>query len=226
MKSVVFILAESALELIPVQLQKDPRVIKSCSNFGRKPSECLLDKSLHYWAMQGLKDSEKRGRPDIAYHVLLNVTSSPVYKSDKLSFYIHTYDNFIIKVGSQLRPPKSYFRFEGLIVDLYNKRIIKDEKGSVLLELKRGKVKDILKENNLERAVGFDVNGELVSYEAAAKAILEGSGAFVIGGFPSGEFSEETSALFEKKYSVSREVLDADLVACRIVYEIEKALGV
>ncbi len=220
---ITFVLAESALELIPESLRKDPRVIKSCRKFGKRPEECLLDKSLHYWAMNGLKDSEKRGRPDIVYHVLLDVTSSQLYRKGLLDFYIHTYDDNIIKIGKGVRPPKAYFRFEGLMVDLFRKKVIEDGQGNVLLELRKGKVKDVLKEAGHESAVGFEVGGELVTFEAAARRVYD-AGAFIIGGFPAGSFSDETTSLMSSKISVAREVLDADAVVCRVIYELERLL--
>jgi rRNA small subunit pseudouridine methyltransferase Nep1 len=221
---VTFILAEAALEPIPSSLRKDARIIKSCKKLGKKPDKCLLDKSLHYWAMDRLVDKEKRGRPDIAYHVMLDVTSSPLYKSGLLDFFVHTYNDYIIKVGNNVRPPRTYVRFEGLILDLFEKKIIKDINGNVLLELKRGKVKDILSEIGTSSAVGFDVNGELVTYENAAKQIISGQKVFIVGGFPTGDFSIETSSLFAKKFSLAREMLEADTVTCRLIYEIEKVL--
>ncbi|MCP8317603.1 MAG: 16S rRNA methyltransferase, partial [archaeon] len=63
-KSLVLILAESALELIPHELWKHPSVVKHASSKGKKVSEILLDRSYHHSAMLRLKDSEKRGRPD------------------------------------------------------------------------------------------------------------------------------------------------------------------
>ncbi len=220
---VTFILAEAALETLPVSLQKDPRVISSCKKFGKKPENCLLDKSLHYWAMDKLKDKEKRGRPDIAFRVVQDVTSSPLYKSGMLNFFIHTYNDYVIEFGDNVRPPHAYFRFEGLIVDLFKKKTIKDANGKVLLQVRHGKVKDVLNGMGLSSAVGFEINGEKSTYEQAAAEIVAG-GAFIIGGFPSGNFSTETASIFSKKLSLSQETIETDTVACRVIYELEKIL--
>ncbi|MDP8022896.1 MAG: ribosome biogenesis protein [Nitrososphaeria archaeon] len=220
---VTFILAEAALETLPASLQKDPRVINSCKKLGKKPENCLLDKSLHYWAMDRLKDREKRGRPDIAYRVIQDVASSPLYKKGMMNFFVHTYNDYIIQFGENVRPPHAYFRFEGLMLDLFEKKVIKDPEGKVLLQLKRGKVKDVLNETGKSSAVGFDVDGEKVTYEQAA-AHVANYGAFVIGGFPAGNFSKETSSIFSKKLSFSQETIETDTVACRLIYELEKIL--
>ncbi len=220
---VTFILAEAALENLPATLKKDSRVINSCKKLGKKPESCLLDKSLHYWAMDRLKDREKRGRPDIAYRVIQDVASSPLYKNGFLNFFIHTYNDYIIQFGEKVRPPHAYFRFEGLIIDLFKKKVIKDPKGKALLQVKRGKVKDILNEIGASSAVGFEVDGESISYGQAAEQIAK-EGVFVVGGFPVGNFSEETSSIFSKKFSLSKETMETDTVACRLIYELEKIL--
>ena len=53
------VIAESALELVPLELQKHNSVIASARRFNKKPSEILLDISWHFAAMKGIKNEIK-----------------------------------------------------------------------------------------------------------------------------------------------------------------------
>jgi rRNA small subunit pseudouridine methyltransferase Nep1 len=50
--------------------------------------------------------------------------------------------------------------------------------------------------------------------------------AFVIGGFPRGHFSNETSAFIARLYSIADYTLEAHVVIARIIYECEKILHI
>jgi rRNA small subunit pseudouridine methyltransferase Nep1 len=62
-----FVLAESALELVPEEIRSKQAVVNDSKRRGLDASEILLDRSFHHSAMTSLKDSEKRGRPDIVH---------------------------------------------------------------------------------------------------------------------------------------------------------------
>ena len=61
------ILSESALELVPYELQKHPSVISHAKKLQKHPSEILLDNYWHFAAMKGIKNEIKRGRPDLVH---------------------------------------------------------------------------------------------------------------------------------------------------------------
>ena len=58
------ILSESALELVPYELQEHPSVVSHAKKLRKYPSDILLDNSWHFAAMKGIKNEIKRGRPD------------------------------------------------------------------------------------------------------------------------------------------------------------------
>lgn len=126
---VVLLLAESALETVPMEIVNHPAVVKHARRKGKKATEILLDRSFHHSAMKGLELEYKRGRPDIVYHVLLDVTNSPLYREGKLIFLIHTIGDWVIRVRSGVRPPRAYFRFEGLMEKLFKERSIRSRDG-------------------------------------------------------------------------------------------------
>jgi rRNA small subunit pseudouridine methyltransferase Nep1 len=50
--------------------------------------------------------------------------------------------------------------------------------------------------------------------------------AFTIGGFPKGHFSDNTTMMFNRLYSIGKFRLEAHVVIARILYECEKVLFV
>ncbi|MGI0068795.1 MAG: ribosome biogenesis protein, partial [Nitrosopumilaceae archaeon] len=139
------VLAESALELIPPELQNHNSVLASSRRFNKKPSEILLDVSWHFAAMKGIEDEIKRGRPDLIHFCLLEACSIPLYFENKIRVFVHTIDNRIIFVGKGVRLPKSYHRFLGLIEKLYSTGKI-EENNKKLLEIKEMDFESLIKE--------------------------------------------------------------------------------
>ena len=73
------ILAESALEIVPKELQNHASVISYCKRNEKKPSDILLDNSWHFSAMKGIKNEIKRGRPDIIPVSYTHLTLPTIY---------------------------------------------------------------------------------------------------------------------------------------------------
>ncbi len=218
------VLAETGLEKIPDEFINDARTARSCASVGRDKRECLLDRSLHHWMLKGMADGEKRGRPDIAYHILLDVTDSLLYKKGNLNLFIHTYDDNVIKIGSMVRPPRSYFRFEGLMIDLFRRQRIEAD-GNILLEISKMSLCELFK-NIGKPVIGLSSSGKPVKIEALASKIASTGSTFVIGGFPKGDFSNETIMVFDEMVSINPNSLEATNVATRVIYELEKIDGV
>ena len=117
------ILAESALELVPLELQDHPSVLSHAQKLGKNPSEILLDNSWHFAAMKGINNEIKRGRPDLVHFSILEATTIPLYLQNKIKIYIHTIDDKVIYIGENVHIPKSYHRFEGLIEKLFLEKV-------------------------------------------------------------------------------------------------------
>jgi rRNA small subunit pseudouridine methyltransferase Nep1 len=219
---VVLLLAESALETVPPEIANHPAVVKHARRKGKKATEILLDRSFHHSAMKGLELEYKRGRPDIVYHVLLDVTNSPLYREGKLTFIIHTIGDWVIRVGSGVRPPRAYFRFEGLMEKLFKERSIRSRDGKVLFSIEKRDVGGLMEELSPDLVIGFSRIGEYRSLEDVVKDCRFGKPLFIIGGFPKGHFSDRLMNRIDRLYSIHKMRLDSSLVAARLVYEIEK----
>jgi rRNA small subunit pseudouridine methyltransferase Nep1 len=216
------IISESALELVPYELEDHPSVVSHARKLGKHSSEILLDNSWHFAAMKGIKNEIKRGRPDIVHFSILEATTIPLYLENKLNLFVHTIDNKVIRFGKNVHLPKSYHRFQGVIEKLYQeKKIISNNE--MLLEIKEQTFSELLAEIKPSKIVGFSTEGELSSYEKIAAQISDNS-CIVLGGFQKGHFSDSVQNKITDLYSVGNESFEGHVVTSRILYEYEKTI--
>ena len=216
------IIAETALETVPKSIAKHPSVVKHASKIGKPTDEILLDRSYHHGAMLKLKDAGRRGRPDLVHFALLEATSTPLYHKNMLKVYVHTAANKVIFLNENVRLPKSYFRFEGLMEELFKNRNVRTD-GNVLMELKDMEFCDLVGKLRPAKVIGLSRIGAKSSVEEVAK-MVDYDTAIVVGGFPRGHFSNNISSKINYTYSISDLVLEAHVVIARILYECEKIL--
>ncbi|GIU70827.1 MAG: 16S rRNA methyltransferase [Candidatus Nitrosocaldaceae archaeon] len=211
------IIAEAALELVPKELQNHRSVINHSKRLNRKPSEILLDRSYHHHAMLRLKDRWKRGRPDLVHISLLAVTSTPLYREGLIDLYLHTITDKVLYFKN-VRLPRAYNRFEGLIIDLFKKKSIKND--DMFMEVKDMDLVSLLNYIKPNYVVGLSRLGKPSSAEEVSKK----EGAIIVGGFPRGHFSNIITSNIDELVSISRYALDTHVVCSRIIYEFEKRL--
>ena len=216
------ILAESSLEIVPQELQSHPSVTSYCKRNKKKSSEILLDNSWHFAAMKGISNEIKRGRPDITHLSLLSICNTPLYQQNKIKVFVHTINNQVITLGEQVRLPKSYHRFQGIIEKLFKEQKIElsDKK---LLEMENMTFEELLNKLNPKQIIGFSTEGKSSTFEESVKTISEDS-CIVIGGFQKGHFKKENEKIIKKAFSIHDSSLEAHLVASRLVYEYEKTI--
>jgi rRNA small subunit pseudouridine methyltransferase Nep1 len=246
------LIAEAALETVPVQIVDHPSVRNHAKRMGKPPDQTLLDRSYHHSAMvhANLKSQWKRGRPDIVHFALIEALSTPLFMTGRLNVYLHTINDRLISIGRNLRIPKSYFRFEALMIDLFKKKIIrsgndndyadnnyniknnkKNRDTNILLQLHEDMTFEKVIRNMVKpsRLVGLST----VGVQSNAKSIVvenisveSTDCAFVIGGFAKGHFSNNTLALLNRVYSIAEYRLEAHVVIARMLYECEKLLHI
>ena len=216
------ILAESALELVPRELQNHNSVLAYSKRVNKKPSEVILDVSWHFAAMKGIKNEIKRGRPDLIHFCLLEACSIPLYFTNKLRIYVHTIDDKVVFLGENVRLPKSYHRFIGLIEKLYSTGII-EEDGKKLLEIKNMDFGKLIDKINPKEIIGLSTKGATNSYEKLAKVVGKDS-CIVVGGFSKGHFSDQILKRMNNLVSVDKNPLEAHVIISRVLYEYEKEL--
>jgi len=216
------IIAEAALEIVPKSIAKHPSVVSHAIRKGKPADEILLDRSYHNSAMLKLEDAGRRGRPDLVHFALLEATSTPLYRRNMLKVYVHTVANKVIFMGENVRLPKSYFRFEGLMEDLFkNKRT--SSNSELLIELKDMDFCELVSKLKSKKIVGLSRIGAKSNAEEVAK-MVDNDTAIVIGGFPRGHFSANVSSNISYTYAISDLALETNVVVARILYECEKIL--
>ena len=221
----VLILVESAIELVPPGLTKHPSVLKLAEKRGKKPNEILLDRSYHHAAMRSMKDAEKRGRPDIVHTTLLELLGTPLNREGLLQTYVHTVDNRVVEIDSNVRLPVNYDRFVGLLEQLYAVGRV-PEAGEPLLAIRKQTLNQLLGEIKPSTTVAFTTLGEYKDLGKLCEELAkERKPAILIGGFPRRHFSEETLNLADRAVRIDKEALEAWVVASRAVYAYELAIG-
>ena len=219
---IFLILAESALELIPNDLQSHPSVVSHSQKLGKRPSSILLDNSWHFAAMKGIKNEIKRGRPDLVHFSILEATSIPLYLKNKIKIFVHTVNDKVITIGENVHIPKSYHRFTGLIEKLFQEKSITSN-NEKLLSIKNQTFSELVDEIKPTKIIGLSTTGKPTSLEKLVKN-LPGNCCIVIGGFQKGHFSESTQSRFDHMYSIEKTSLEAHVVVARMLYEYEKTI--
>jgi rRNA small subunit pseudouridine methyltransferase Nep1 len=215
-----FVLAESALELIPKEISGRPAVVSDSKRRGLKASEILLDRSFHHSAMQSLKDPEKRGRPDLVHVALLSVTGTPLYLDGKVKVFVHTYPDIVLEISPKTRIPKNYFRFRGLM-----EKALVDMPSDGLIRAYPMQFGDLVRRKlSVDRVFGLSVQGRMMGIPPLANEILAAKNpCVVVGGFPHGHFTEGILRSVNELVRIDAKPLEAHVVASRVVYEVEKA---
>jgi rRNA small subunit pseudouridine methyltransferase Nep1 len=175
--------------------------------------------------MKRLPDSLKRGRPDIVHFSLMEALATPLFMKMKLKVSVHTINDKIITIADNLRIPKSYFRFERLMVSLFRDNVIKSNEGTILMELSDGTFADLIDMIKPDMVIGLSTVGvQSKAQKVAENARSVDHSSLVIGGFAKGHFSENVTRSLGPTYSISNVALETHVVIARILYECEKLL--
>jgi rRNA small subunit pseudouridine methyltransferase Nep1 len=195
------IIADAEIELIPDELLKFPAVRATARRRGKKPSECLLDSSLHYSALRHLKDGGRRGRADITHFCLLLALDSIANRKGMLHTFVHTRNDLVMEFSPDVRLPKNYNRFAGLMEDVLVNGGVWSE-GRQLISLKKESLKSLL-ERLGGRAYLLEEDGKQFSSFASLR-----DATVIIGGFPHGSFISDVGNMC-RRISISGEKLMA-----------------
>jgi rRNA small subunit pseudouridine methyltransferase Nep1 len=221
------ILAESSIERIPPQLVRHPSVIAHARKRNREPSSLILDRSYHHSAMREAERGDasgeflKRGRPDVPFHVLLQVLGSPLNREGLLRTYVHTIDDNVIGLDPHVKLPRNYDRFIGLLEQLYGEKSVPPGERP-LLSIRKCTLPELVSESRVSPVVAFSTLGKPASVEDACLPIVKADApAVLIGGFAHSHFNRSTTQLASQVFLIDREPLDAWVVAARVIYEYE-----
>lgn len=227
MEELVIVLAEAGIELVPQKLWRHPAVRSSAARRGKRPGEILLDVSLHHHAMLGLKDREKRGRPDITHVCLLVALSSMLNRVGLLNVHVYTYQGIWIGISRETRLPRNYNRFVGLVEQLLLRGKVPPDSERPLLWAQRLGFKEGLKEIGGSRVILLDEKGATIHPRELGRALVgEKKPVVVIGAFQRGSFSQEIRDTADDIVSIAPFPLDAWAVVARVIASVEDELDV
>ncbi len=216
------ILLEAALELVPSELSALKSVQRHANKRKKKPNELLLDQSHHGRAMTRLVDGDRRGRPDIVLFCLQSILETPLCKSGLVTIHIQTREGTIIEVRPDVRLPRNYDRFVGLMEQLLLIGRVPPE-GDPLLRIIPGDLSTLFSNLQKEDALAIIAveGGERLSMEGLHSRLPENTDTPVIvgiGAFPHGDFQESTKVQFQTKLELDTEVMMAWHVCSEILW--------
>jgi len=217
-------LVEAGLVTLPEPLRRTKKAASLSRRYGVPPDYIILDVSLFHDEMVKLGISSRLGRPDIVHQFLLATQYSPLNAEGKLRTFIHTAEGHVIYVKPKTRIPKNYFQFVGLIQRLFIHGQV-PPRGEWLMRLERGLgLAEALSRLKAEEPILLHEKGERLTCEVA-RSLKYPPFAFLVGGFPRGDFSGETIRLAKKLYSIKGgRPLDSWLVADRLIACLENEI--
>ncbi len=191
MLSLVVIDAE--LETIPDIMKDDYSIRIQAKKRGKPASKMLLDSNFMHSAIERYfpGESNRRGRPDIIFHLLMTSLESILNKKSGLRVIIHTRNNQIIEINPSIRLPKSYNRFVGLMEDLFDKRAIGPQ-SETLMKVTDGNWKDAL---NMTGGNQILLSPRGIPWKIADVFHGAGDQSVIIGGFSQGDFISDVYSL-------------------------------
>ena len=121
---------------------------------GKEGHYALLNVDDHSHILRKNNRELSESRPDITHQCLLALLDSPLNKAGKLQVYIHTTKNVLIEVNPQVRIPRTFKRFCGLMVQLLHKLSIHAVDGpDKLLKVIKNPITDHLPPNSYKISI-------------------------------------------------------------------------
>ena len=226
------ILLDCALELIPREITSLKQIQKHAARRGKKPPELLLDQTHHGESMTKLSQNERRGRPDITFLSLMSILETPLCKEGLLSIHLHLQDGRIVEVNPDVRLPRNYDRFVGLMEQLFLMGRV-PPKGDSLLRFVEMSLEGLIsklksKTTNAMTLLAIE-KGQKTSVETLRTAFPNDQSIPVIAGvgaYPHGDLSEEIVNLFDTHIELDREVMMAWHVCSELLWTYSLSIGI
>lgn len=196
-----FLLADTELQLIPPEMQRDRGIIKLCEDEGKDPAHCLLNYSLHREFIEHYypHKSNRIGKLHIPYLFVRMNEESMLNSQHKMDYAIHTKEGFIL----ERKDLAKFTSYEDFISGV--EKLLLDEK-------RRRDINDYIDEQGYKNVVVLHPAGIRVN-EIPMDSI------FIIGGFAEGDYLSNLSR-FRKVQLFSRELTVPavlEIIHCSII---------
>lgn len=161
------------------------------------------------------------GSPDIVHQCLMALLDSPLSKAGKLQIFIHTQRDILIEVDPQLRIPRTFKRFAGLMVQLLQKLSVKaaDNDGKKLLKVIKNPVTKYLP-TGARRILMAPAAEKFVNiHDYVETTPLDGPTVFIIGAMSKGVCKVDYA---DEEICISNYSLSAACVCSKLCYAYEE----
>ena len=208
---------------------KEPKLIvileRACLETGKVGKEhVLLNADEHGGFLRKHKRDPAEARPDILHQCMLILLDSPLNKAGLLKIYVRTERGVLIDVSAQIRIPRTFKRFCGLMTQLLFKLSIRASNGPhKLLKVIKNPVTDHLPPN--AHIYLLSVTGRLVSMPKIVPTLpSDGPVVFVAGAMAHGKVEPEYQV--EDTFAISEYPLSGAAALGRLMNAFENHLGI
>ncbi|ETV98804.1 hypothetical protein H310_08312 [Aphanomyces invadans] len=164
-------------------------------------------------------------RPDILHQELMALLDSPLNKAGHLKVFIRSAKGVLIQVSSQMRIPRTYKRFAGLMVQLLHALKIRSSDGkTTLLKVIQNPVDAHFPPNC--KKYGCSVTGDLVDPWEFAAELPKEPVVFVLGAMAHGHITKEMCPYVDEMISLSEYPMSGAQAISRLLNAFERNYGI
>ncbi|KAJ2144682.1 18S rRNA pseudouridine methyltransferase [Coemansia sp. RSA 678] len=186
----------------------------------------LLNCDDHQGFLKKIGRDIAESRPDITHQCLLTLLDSPLNKTGRLQVYIHTSNDVLIEISPQVRIPRTFKRFSGLMVQLLHKMSIRSVNGNDrLLKVIKNPVSQYLPPDALKLTFSYDAPTVHLQTWMRRKLSLNQNIVVAIGALAHGK-DNFADAYVDEKVGISEYPLSASVACGKLTCALEDIWGI
>ncbi|PIA16626.1 Nep1-domain-containing protein [Coemansia reversa NRRL 1564] len=193
---------------------------------GREATYRLLNCDEHQGILAKLHKDIAGARPDITHQCLLTLLDSPLNKTGRLQVYIHTTNDVLIEISPQVRIPRTFKRFSGLMVQLLHKMSIRSSKtNEKLLKVIKNPASQYFPADALKLTFSYDAPTVHLQTWLRQKLGAQQNIVIAIGAMAHGK-DDFADAYVDEKIGISEYPLSASLACGKLTCALEDIWGI
>ncbi|KAI9479465.1 18S rRNA pseudouridine methyltransferase [Coemansia sp. RSA 989] len=186
----------------------------------------LLNCDDHQGILKKMGRDIAESRPDITHQCLLTLLDSPLNKTGRLQVYIHTAKDVLIEISPQVRIPRTFKRFSGLMVQLLHKMSIRSVNGSDrLLKVIKNPVSQYLPPDALKLTFSYDAPTVHLQSWLRKKLDQNQNIVVAIGALAHGK-DDFADSYVDEKIGISEYPLSASVACGKLTCALEDIWGI